>query len=54
MCDAEVMPGDAVADAISQAFENDQIAYAHIHNAKPGCFAASVHRVEGGHDTQNR
>ncbi len=46
MIDAEVVPGDAVATELAAAFENDDIAYAHIHNAKPGCFAASVHRVD--------
>lgn len=45
MIDAEVVSGDAVSAAISEAFENAQVAYAHLHNAKPGCFAASVHRV---------
>ena len=45
MCDADVVPGEAVAQAIATAVDNDQIAYIHIHNAKPGCFAASAHRV---------
>ncbi|PJI86292.1 uncharacterized protein DUF1203 [Yoonia maricola] len=45
MCAAEVVQGDGVADTIAQVFEDDQIAYAHIHNAKPGCFAASVYPV---------
>jgi len=46
MIDAEVVHGDKVADEIMGSFDNPDIAYAHIHNAKPGCFAASVHRVE--------
>ncbi|MEO1024775.1 MAG: DUF1203 domain-containing protein [Pseudomonadota bacterium] len=45
MIDADVVSGDAVAAELSQAFENDDIAYVHLHNAKPGCFAASVHRA---------
>ncbi|MCV3272021.1 DUF1203 domain-containing protein [Roseobacter sinensis] len=45
MIDADVMPGDALADAISRAFDDQTVAYAHIHNAKPGCFAAAVERV---------
>lgn len=45
MIDAEVAQGDTVAAEISKAFENDEIAYAHLHIAKPGCFAASVHRA---------
>ncbi|MEM1079303.1 MAG: DUF1203 domain-containing protein [Pseudomonadota bacterium] len=45
MVHAEVASGDHVAEAISAAFEREDIAYGHLHNAKPGCFAASVHRV---------
>ena len=45
MIDADVVSGDAVAQEISTAFENEDIAYIHLHNAKPGCFAASVHRA---------
>jgi hypothetical protein len=46
MVDAEVVSGEAVSSVISKGFDNAGIAYAHIHNAKPGCFAASVHRVD--------
>lgn len=42
---ADVMSGDDLGEAISRAFEDETVAYAHIHNAKPGCFAASVDRV---------
>ena len=45
MIDADVVAGDAVAQALSAAFDNHTIAYAHIHNAKPGCFAAAAYRV---------
>ncbi len=45
MVDADVVPGDMVAAKLAVAFEDSGIAYAHIHNAKPGCFAASVQRV---------
>ena len=45
MIDADVVDGKAVAKALSDGFENPEVAYAHLHNAKPGCFAASVHRV---------
>ncbi|MEP5758927.1 MAG: DUF1203 domain-containing protein [Litoreibacter sp.] len=44
MIDADVLQGDGLADAITTAFENNQVSYAHLHNAKPGCFAASVTR----------
>ncbi|MVO18242.1 DUF1203 domain-containing protein [Parasedimentitalea huanghaiensis] len=46
MIDADVLQGDCLADAITTAFENDQVSYAHLHNAKPGCFAASVTRAK--------
>lgn len=46
MIDANVVQGTTVAEEIAQAFENDKIAYVHIHNAKPGCFAASAYRVD--------
>lgn len=46
MRDAIVVQGEMVADELSRAFDKDEIAYIHIHNAKPGCFAASAHRVE--------
>ncbi len=45
MIDADVVPGDTVAQALTKAFDDEAIAYAHIHNAKPGCFAASAHRA---------
>ena len=45
MIDADVMLGDAVGAAIAAAFDDTAVAYAHIHNAKPGCFAAAAHRV---------
>ena len=45
MIRADVMSGEAVGGAISSAFEDETVAYAHIHNAKPGCFAASVDRA---------
>ncbi|CAN0605490.1 unnamed protein product [Ectocarpus sp. 12 AP-2014] len=45
MIDADVVEGASVANEIAHAFEKDEIAYIHIHNAKPGCFAASAHRV---------
>ncbi|GFE49812.1 hypothetical protein So717_15650 [Roseobacter cerasinus] len=45
MIDADVLEGDGLADALTSAFENATVAYAHLHNAKPGCFAASVSRA---------
>lgn len=46
MIDADVLQGDRLADALTNAFENDQVSYAHLHYAKPGCFAASVTRAK--------
>ena len=46
MVDADVVPGNTLSSVISKAFDKPEIAYIHLHNAKPGCFAASVHRVE--------
>ena len=45
MCDATVVPGEIVGLEIARGFDNEDIAYAHIHNAIPGCFAASAHRA---------
>lgn len=46
MIDADVVPGERVAAELEKAFEKSEIAYVHIHNAKPGCFAASAHRAD--------
>lgn len=46
MIDADVLQGEGLADAITAAFEKDQVSYAHLHNAKPGCFAATVTRAK--------
>ena len=46
MIDAEVVLGPMVGSVVSKAFDNAEIAYIHLHNAKPGCFAASVHRAD--------
>lgn len=45
MIDAEVVPGTDAAAAIARGFDSADVAYAHIHYAKPGCFAARVERV---------
>ena len=45
MVDADVVTGDTLSEMISKAFENTEIDYIHLHNAKPGCFAASVERA---------
>ncbi len=45
MIDADVVAGEDVAKELKAAFDNDAIAYVHIHNAKPGCFAATAQRA---------
>lgn len=43
--DADVLDGESVADAIESGFSDPRVDYAHLHFAKPGCFAASVTRA---------
>jgi hypothetical protein len=45
MCDADVMPGTELAPAIKRMLAPASVAYIHVHNAKPGCYAARVDRV---------
>lgn len=45
MIDADVVPGTELATALNAAFERPDVAYIHLHYAKPGCFAASVRRT---------
>jgi hypothetical protein len=45
MTGAEVVDGEALAPAIAQLFEHAEAAYLHLHNAKPGCYAARVDRA---------
>lgn len=42
---AEIAEGEAIAPTITAIFENPDVAYIHLHNAKHGCFAAKVTRV---------
>lgn len=45
MVDAEVVSGTDLAPVIERQFAEPLVAYLHLHNAKPGCFAASVLRA---------
>lgn len=45
MVDADVVAGDVAARVIEQQFANPTVAYLHLHNAKPGCYAAQVIRA---------
>ncbi|HEY0682450.1 MAG TPA: DUF1203 domain-containing protein [Steroidobacter sp.] len=42
---AEVTPGTALERVIELLFSTPDVTYLHIHNAKPGCYAARVDRV---------
>ncbi|MDH3788238.1 MAG: DUF1203 domain-containing protein [Xanthomonadales bacterium] len=44
LADAEVVDGEDLGEAISRMFEDRSIDYLHLHNARPGCFAARVTR----------
>lgn len=41
---AEVVPGAELAAQIARMFDDPAVAYLHVHNARPGCFAARVDR----------
>lgn len=45
MIAADLAEGDQVAVAIDALFENTGVAYIHLHNAKPGCYAARAFRA---------
>lgn len=42
---AEVAPGTALERLITELFSAPDVSYLHIHNAKPGCYAARVDRA---------
>ncbi len=45
MIAADVMPGEGLADAAEAMFADPAVQYLHIHNAKPGCYAARATRA---------
>jgi hypothetical protein len=45
MVDADVVHGREVEPVIERMFADDRVAYLHLHNAKPGCYAARVDRA---------
>jgi Protein of unknown function (DUF1203) len=45
MVDADDMQGSELAPAITRMFNKDVVEYLHVHNAKPGCFAARADRA---------
>jgi hypothetical protein len=47
LIDADVMCGSVLAPAINQMLGKPETQYLHVHNAKPGCYAARVDRCAG-------
>ncbi len=45
MIDANVVEGKIIGETLEALFLNKDIAYMHIHNAKPGCYNCVVERV---------
>ena len=45
MIGADVVEGSELREAIPSMLRNPAVSYLHLHNAKPGCFAASVTRA---------
>lgn len=45
MVDADVVEGSDLAFSIGALFADRKVNYLHIHNARPGCYAARVDRV---------
>jgi hypothetical protein len=43
--EADVVEGKQVVPVIERMLGDPKVAYLHVHNAKPGCFAARVDRV---------
>jgi hypothetical protein len=44
MLSAEVVNGSELEESIRRAFENDDVRYLHVHNARPGCYNCRVER----------
>ncbi|MGH8140377.1 MAG: DUF1203 domain-containing protein [Steroidobacteraceae bacterium] len=43
--DADVIDGSAIEPVIGRMLDRRDVEYLHVHNAKPGCFAARVDRA---------
>ena len=46
MIDAEIVDGRELEPVLVRMFDQARVAYAHIHFARPGCFACRVDRAE--------
>jgi hypothetical protein len=47
MVRADVADGTEIAHLLQVMFQEADVSYVHLHNAKPGCFACSVSRATG-------
>lgn len=45
MLDSDVCEGVALEEAVERCFAQPEVAYLHLHNAKPGCYACRVDRA---------
>jgi hypothetical protein len=45
LLDADVADGSDIEPMIERMFGNARVGYIHVHNAKPGCFAARIDRA---------
>ncbi len=45
MVNAKVVSGGEVRATIQDFFQNESIAYLHLHNAAPGCYMCNVERI---------
>ncbi len=45
LCEADLADGALLEPALEKLFSNPQVAYIHIHFAKPGCYAAIATRA---------
>ncbi|HEY2514908.1 MAG TPA: DUF1203 domain-containing protein [Polyangiaceae bacterium] len=45
---ADICEGHTLEPVIEQCFADPGVAYLHVHNAKPGCFACKVERAPDG------
>ena len=43
--EADVIDGNAAEQAIARFFENPDVEYLHVHNAKRGCFSCRIERA---------
>ena len=46
MVSADMVEGTALEGVIDAMLARPEVAYLHLHNAKPGCYAARVDRAD--------